>query len=139
MCFRGGQLLITMGALYGEGTNAHQNNTRNNPWPLTTPHMHMPDMISGYISRPPYQVKNFGTGRRTGRGDAMPALAWSPYVGPGVCPVGPVESSPTPRCGSPILVARAEQQANSFFRSFFLKSKFFASHAFTSAPSRRRT
>ena len=46
MRFRGGQLLITTGAPYGEGTNSQQNNTQNTPLTLDNPHIHTPGMIS---------------------------------------------------------------------------------------------
>ena len=45
MRFRGGQLLITTGAPYGEGTNSQQNNTQNTPLTLDNPHIHTPGMI----------------------------------------------------------------------------------------------
>ena len=48
----------------------------------------------------------------------MPALTQSPYVGPRVCPVGPVEFPPALAVGPNKRMP--DPQASSFFRCFFV-------------------
>ena len=48
MRFRGGQLLITTRAPYGEGTNTQQINTQNTPLTLDNPHIHPRNQIINY-------------------------------------------------------------------------------------------